>query len=205
MNTLNNPQRKTSSSNNIIKLKKEISPTISPFSIQPKDNNINLLNLLDSSSPISTPLNNNRRDKKSLTTTNNTSKVLINKEKEKEKNKSQHWFRKNTYLNTNDNLSTLNFRNKSVNIFKQNFKSCNKNLPVVKTRKDSYGLLIKKGSKNHHIIFKDKINEEYDLAEVIDVESYKKFNLQDDEYSSSDDSDYDEERKDDSSSVCSVA
>ena len=202
MNTLNNPGRKNSSSNNLIKLKKEITPT--PFLMVPKDCSSNLQNLIESFSPRSPPnLNNNRRDKKSLTTNNNTSK-LINI-KEKEKNKSQHWFRKNTYLNTNDNLSTLHFRNKSVNIFKENFKSCNKNLPFVKTRKDSFGLLIKKGSKNHHIIFKDKINEEYDLAEVIDVESYKKFNLQDEEYSSSDDIDYDEERKDDSSSVCSVA
>lgn len=71
-------------------------------------------------------------------------------------------------------------RKKSKNIFKENFKSCNRNLPVVKTRKDTFGIPIIKGSKNHNIIFKDKLNEEYDLVEIINVESYKEDNIQDD-------------------------
>ena len=53
-----------------------------------------------------------------------------------------------TNNSNNTNETPSHYRKKSVNIFKNNFKSCNKNLPSVKTRKDSNGNLIKKGSKN---------------------------------------------------------
>lgn len=101
------------------------------------------------------------------------------------------------------NETSTNFtfqKMKKINIFKQNFKSCSKALPVVKTRKDFFGIMIRKGSKNHNIIFKDKLNEDFKLMEIIDVESYKQYNLQDYEYEENnedkDNEDNDKDNKD---------
>ena len=51
-----------------------------------------------------------------------------------------------------------------------------------KVRKDAKGNLILKKKfpvkkTKHHIYFLDKINENQKLADIIDVESYKKYNL----------------------------
>lgn len=102
---------------------------------------------------------------------------------------------KSLFTNNNNNTTndSYNIKNKSVNIFKENFKSFKKhinnnnaivnnkpqkNQKAQKIRKDNNGIIITKGSKNHHILFK----EDFFLVDVIDVESYKDYNLLEEYY-----------------------
>jgi hypothetical protein len=140
-----------------------------------------------------------RREKKSLTNTNKSTYISYNKNYNLDTlpciyNNINNPYNSNSNikLNSGEITSTIR-RKKSINIFKENFKSCNRNLPVVKTRIDSFGIMILKGSKNHSIIFKDKLNEEFDLVEIIDVESYKEDNIQNEyEYKEDGEEDYSE-------------
>jgi hypothetical protein len=84
------------------------------------------------------------------------------------------------------NLSPLLFKNTNVNIFKDNFKKPKK-FSTFKTRKDSYGILIEKINKNHHIFFNNEL-----LVDIIDVESYKDLNKIDTNYNSNDYNDSDD-------------
>jgi len=175
---------KTGSSNSLTKLDKKNNNLQLKSSFK-KDNFLSIKSKpADSNSPVYL-----RRDKKSLTSTN---KSLSSKDVS-----SPYQINNSNNNETND---FSNFRKKPINIFKQNFKSCNKNLPLVKTRRDRNGILIQKNSKNHNIIFKDKINSNFPLVEVIDVESYKKENAQE-----SYDGEYPYNEGDDDSSVSSMS
>ena len=79
---------------------------------------------------------------------------------------------------TMDTLPLI-FKRNPVNIFKKNLTVKNpkgKKLYDVPNRKDSGGNLIEKGSKKHHVTFKDKLNANFSLVEYVDVVSYKEEN-----------------------------
>jgi hypothetical protein len=182
---LRNSIRKTSSSNvisfdekkiNIFSPKKEKERDNEKDKDKEKENNLKIKLRPDS------PLH-MRREKKSLTSTNKLTYNTYNKDNNLVllpyyKNNNINHTPSNSITNSGELFRNHPLRKKSTNIFKENFKSCNKNLPIIKTRKDSFGILILKGSKNHSIIFKDKLNEEFNLVEIIDVESYKEENIQ---------------------------
>jgi hypothetical protein len=170
---MKNPTKKKNSSSCLLSINKKSSEILILPPLKRENNNIMIKNRTDS------PLN-LRRENKSTTMTND--KLIFSKEYN------------NLYIGllpfqyninngspSNGEISN-NLRKKPESIFKKNFKSCNRNLPNLKLRKDSYGILIQKGKKNHNIIFKDKLNTNNCLVETIYVESYKKENVKELDY-----------------------
>jgi len=93
--------------------------------------------------------------------------------------------------NNNKNISTTNsiingnnLNSNKTNIFENIDQKSNKNKSIssktvsgFKLRKDGKGNIIFKGSKMYHMMFNDTLKIKKPLVEIIDVESYKKENI----------------------------
>lgn len=85
-----------------------------------------------------------------------------------------------TENNLNSTRSKLSNCNIDINHKKTNSISC-KDFSTLKIRKDMNGNIIKKGSKKHHVFFNDTVKtNKKPLVDIIEVESYKLENVNED-------------------------
>jgi len=74
-------------------------------------------------------------------------------------------------------LKTCGDENNNFFKIKKSKSDSNKDVDEIKIRKDYNGNLILKGSKSHHIVFSDNLLDKKPLIDIIEVESYKKENI----------------------------
>jgi prolyl oligopeptidase PreP (S9A serine peptidase family) len=89
---------------------------------------------------------------------------------------------------TNNNLSRINKINNSINNYINNnnnnnyakgkIQSFQTSMPNLKFRRDAKGIPILRGRKKHGITFRDILDKNSKLVDIVKIESYKSFNAQ---------------------------
>lgn len=82
---------------------------------------------------------------------------------------------------SNDNKPNVNFlaKNSIPEQYNTSNNNNNNDISSLKKRFDYKGIEIHKQNKNYHISFKDKVSKRR-LAEIVEVESFKEYNLTED-------------------------